>query len=77
MQTVQIVFDEELLRAADRAARRVRVNRSAFVREALRQYLKRIETRELELRDRKGYLRRPVTGGDVSEWEQVAAWPQD
>ena len=77
MQTVQIVLDEELLRAADRAARRVRVNRSALVREALRQYLKRIETRELEVRDRKGYLKHRGAGGDVAKWERAAAWPED
>ena len=44
MQTIQVVLEEDLLRAADRAARRVRVNRSALIREALREHLKRIKT---------------------------------
>ena len=77
MQTIQVVLEEDLLRAADRAARRVRVNRSALIREALREHLKGIKTRELELRDRRGYLKRPQTGGDLSDWERVAAWPED
>ena len=41
MQTIQVVLEEKLLRDADRAARRVRVNRSALIREALREHLKR------------------------------------
>lgn len=35
MKTVQVVIEEDLLRAADAAARRNRVNRSALFREAL------------------------------------------
>jgi metal-responsive CopG/Arc/MetJ family transcriptional regulator len=36
METVQIVLDKKLLRAADQAARRTKRNRSALVRDALR-----------------------------------------
>jgi metal-responsive CopG/Arc/MetJ family transcriptional regulator len=36
METIQVVLDSKLLRAADRAARRSRLNRSALVRAALR-----------------------------------------
>jgi metal-responsive CopG/Arc/MetJ family transcriptional regulator len=32
MQTIQVVLDPELLRAADRTARRIKVNRSALIR---------------------------------------------
>ena len=77
VQTIQVVLDEELLRAADRAATRVRLNRSALIREALRQHLKRLEIRELELRDQRGYRKRPDAGGAASDWERVAAWPED
>jgi metal-responsive CopG/Arc/MetJ family transcriptional regulator len=41
METIQIVLDKPLLEAADRAARRARKNRSALVREALREHLQR------------------------------------
>jgi metal-responsive CopG/Arc/MetJ family transcriptional regulator len=53
METIQAVLNSELLRAADAAARRARVNRSALIREALREYLKRLQTRDLEARERK------------------------
>jgi metal-responsive CopG/Arc/MetJ family transcriptional regulator len=77
MQTVQIVLDEALLRAADEAARRVKLNRSAFVREALHHYLKRLRAEELERREREGYERLPDDEGEIAHWERAAAWPDD
>ena len=76
METIQIVLNAELLRATDGAARRARVNRSALVREALREYLKRLETRELEGRDRAGYQKHPDDLTEATDWEQLAAWPE-
>ena len=77
METIQVVLDSKLLRAADRAARRTRLNRSALVRTALREHLKRLEIRELEERDRKGYARAPQEDHDLAGWEPEAAWPAD
>ena len=76
METVQIVLDKELLRATDRAAKRAKQNRSALVREALRDYLKKAHYEELERRDREGYERHPETGA-LAHWEGVAAWPEE
>ncbi|MGD1157567.1 MAG: ribbon-helix-helix protein, CopG family [Terriglobia bacterium] len=75
METIQVVLDSALLRATDGAAKRARVNRSALVRDALRGYLKRLETRELEARDRRGYEEHPDASIEASNWERVAAWP--
>jgi metal-responsive CopG/Arc/MetJ family transcriptional regulator len=76
METIQVVLDSELLRATDHAARRARVNRSAVVRRALREHLKRLETGELEARDRRGYQQRPDSRAEIAAWERVAAWPE-
>lgn len=76
MKTIQIVLDSGLLRATDAAAKRARVNRSALVRRALKEHLRRLETRELEARDRAGYEDRPQDRRDAQDWEQVAAWPE-
>jgi metal-responsive CopG/Arc/MetJ family transcriptional regulator len=76
METVQLVLGSALVRAADGAAKRVRVNRSALIREALREYLKRLETRELEARDRRGYKEHPDVSAEVADWERVATWPE-
>lgn len=77
MSTIQVVLDESLLRAADRAAERKGVNRSALLREALREHLRRLELRALEERDRAGYEEHPDTAADLAAWEQVAAWPDE
>jgi metal-responsive CopG/Arc/MetJ family transcriptional regulator len=76
METIQIVLGAELLRATDGAAKRARVNRSALVREALREHLKRLKSRELEARDRAGYEKHLDVKADAAEWERLAAWPE-
>ena len=77
MQTVQIVLDQDLLRATDRAARRTKQNRSALVRDALREHLRRLEIRIREERDRDGYRRQPQTDDEHQAWEAEAAWPAE
>ncbi len=77
MQTIQIALDEPLLKAADHAARQARVDRSAFVREALRLYLKRFQIRDFERRDREGYDRTPDAADGLDVWEQAASWPDE
>jgi metal-responsive CopG/Arc/MetJ family transcriptional regulator len=76
METIQVVLDSKLLRAADVAARRTKLNRSALIREALRAHLKNLAVRERELRDRKGYETSPRDLGDLSGWEAEAIWPK-
>jgi metal-responsive CopG/Arc/MetJ family transcriptional regulator len=77
MQTIQVVLDAKLIKAADAAAKRQKVNRSALIREALREHLKRIRQRELEERDRRGYLAQPQREEEYAGWEEIAAWPED
>lgn len=75
METIQVVLEPELLRAANGAAKRVRLNRSALIREALREHLKRLHRLEIEARDRRGYQKGPETKGETAAWEKVAQWP--
>ena len=77
METIQVVLDADLLKAADWAAAREKVNRSALIRDALRGHLKRLEVRELEERDRAGYPANSASGGASDAWEAEAAWPRD
>lgn len=77
METIQVVLDGELLRAADRAARKLKTNRSALFREALRAHLKALEIRDRERRDREGYLRYPDSQDEPAVWDKVADWPED
>jgi metal-responsive CopG/Arc/MetJ family transcriptional regulator len=77
MKTIQIVLEKELLKAADRAARLTKRNRSALVREALREHLRRLEVLAQEERDREGYRRRPQARDEPRAWEAEAAWPDE
>jgi len=73
---IQVVLDAKLLREADRAAHRTKLNWSALIRNALREHLRRLEVRELEERDRKRYQIGPKDGDPASDWESEAAWPE-
>jgi len=77
METIQVVLEADLLRAADCAAKRMRINRSALIRQALREHLKRVRVEELERRDRQGYRARPRQSEEFLPWEKEAVWPQD
>ena len=77
METIQVVLDSKLLRAADAAARRCRQNRSALIREALRAHLRQLAIRELETRDREGYRARPGDARELAGWEEAAVWPRE
>jgi metal-responsive CopG/Arc/MetJ family transcriptional regulator len=77
MQIIQIVLDKKLLHAADQAAKRTRRNRSALVRDALREHLRRLEVRAGEERDRQGYSRHPQADDEAQSWESEATWPAE
>jgi metal-responsive CopG/Arc/MetJ family transcriptional regulator len=77
METVQIVLDKKLLQAADRAARRTKRNRSALMRDALREHLRRLEIRAEEERDRAGYRKQPMDADEARHWAARAVWPEE
>ena len=69
--------DAKLLKAADIAARRQEVSRSALIRQALQEHLKRLHVAELDARDRRGYQARPQRLEEYRPWEETAAWPEE
>ena len=77
MEIVQIVLDKKLLHAADQAAKRTRRNRSALVRDALREHLRRLELRGSEERDRRGYSQHSPDDAEAPGWESEATWPEE
>ena len=79
MKTIQIVLEKELLQAADRAARKAKQNRSALIREALREYLRRLQIRADEQREIEAYRKHPQKPeelDDIELWAKGAAWPE-
>ena len=77
METIQVVLDQKLLRAADAAARRTRQNRSALIRDALRAHLRRLQIHALEDQERAAYTRQPASLEESLMWEGEAAWPAE
>jgi len=69
-------LDKKLLKAADLAAKRYEVNRSALIRQALDRHLKYLHELELENRDRRGYLAQPQREEEFRIWEDAASWPR-
>jgi metal-responsive CopG/Arc/MetJ family transcriptional regulator len=76
-QTIQVVLDKSLLKAADTAAKRQKMDRSALIRRALQEHLKRLHVLDLEQRERQGYQARPQRVEEYLPWEETAAWPED
>jgi len=77
METIQVVLDSKLRQTADRLAKRKKMNRSAIMREALREYAKRERIREMEERDRRAYEAHPQTDEEIALWENETAWLED
>jgi metal-responsive CopG/Arc/MetJ family transcriptional regulator len=77
MQTVQIVLDRALLEATDQAARRTKRNRSALVRDALREHLQKLAVCAAEEQDRQGYSKQVQASSESGGWEAEAAWPAE
>jgi metal-responsive CopG/Arc/MetJ family transcriptional regulator len=76
MEIIQVVLDTKLLQATDLAAKRHKLNRSALIRQALQQHLKRLHELALEEQDRRGYLAHPQCEEESRIWEDAAAWPE-
>jgi len=74
MRTVQMTLDDDLVKAVDKAARRLRTSRSEFTRRALREALRALAASELERRHRRGYEGNPVRRGEFSVWEKEQQW---
>jgi metal-responsive CopG/Arc/MetJ family transcriptional regulator len=77
MEMVRVVLDSDLLRAADRTARKLKTSRSALFRQALRAHLKRLDLLEKEKRDREGYVRYPDSLDEPAVWNKVVDWPAE
>ena len=74
MRTIQMTLDDDLVKAVDRVSKKLRTNRSAFTRKALREALARYNLDQLECKHRQGYERNPVVADEFSVWETEQVW---
>jgi len=77
METIQVVLDAKLLKDADLAAKRQKINRSALIRHALQEHLKRMRERDFEEQERRAYKSHPQRTEEFRVWEDAALWPEN
>ena len=74
MKTVQMTLGEGLVSEVDRVAEQIGTTRSEFARRALQEAIASLREKEMERRQRKGYMKKPVKPGEFSGWETEQAW---
>ncbi len=74
MVTVQMTFDEKLVKRVDALAHKLKTSRSALAREALTETLKKYQAIELEHRHKAGYQHHPVKKGEFDIFEGEHTW---
>lgn len=74
MRTIQMTLDDELVATVDEVVKKLKTNRSAFARTALRNAVKQVNINLLEKSTKKGYGRHPVDKMEFSAWESEQIW---
>lgn len=74
MRTIQMTLDDDLVKSVDKVAEELKMTRSAFTRNALREAIDRLKVRHLEEKHRKGYEAYPANKREFSVWENEQAW---
>jgi len=77
MKPVQVMFDDELLGALDATDEVQAEGRSAVIRRAAAEYLRR--RRKVEIRERyeKAYADSSELGAEFAGWEDEGVWPEE
>ena len=77
MKAIQITFDEALLERLDRDPSVRERGRSAVVREAAAEYLKRRDAEDIARQYRAGYRDTSDLDDELAGWAAEGAWPDD
>jgi metal-responsive CopG/Arc/MetJ family transcriptional regulator len=75
MHIIQVVLEEKLLKDTDRVVRPKKTNRSALIREALREHLRRLSVSEKEEQERRAYEKHPQDPDEFAIWKKEVVWP--
>jgi metal-responsive CopG/Arc/MetJ family transcriptional regulator len=75
MKAVQVVLDEELLKKLASDPEVKRHGRSAVLRRAATEYLKRNRKRRIAEAYRKAYATGAGLGDEFTGWEREGSWP--
>jgi metal-responsive CopG/Arc/MetJ family transcriptional regulator len=74
MKTVQMTINEDLLIQIDQVVKDEGSNRSAFMRQALKEALRRYNIAKLEKQHTAGYLQHPIKPDEFDDWQEEQAW---
>lgn len=72
-----MTLDDELVKAIDKAVKKLKTTRSTFARQALRGALSNLKIAELEQKHRRGYEMHPVSENEFSVWENEQEWSDE
>jgi metal-responsive CopG/Arc/MetJ family transcriptional regulator len=76
MKPVQVMFDETLLKRLDADAEVRKVGRSAVLRRAAAEYLRRSRAARIAAAYRRAYGGSGGLGDEFARWEHEGAWPE-
>ena len=74
MKNVQITIDQETLNQVDRIGKPLGLKRSAIVRQALRQWLRRHAVTRFEEDWIAALRKQPGRADDADDWAAIQAW---
>ena len=76
MKAIQVLFDEPLLRRLDADEEVRTLGRSAVLRRAAAEYLRKRRSRTTSDAYRRAYAKRDGLGDEFGGWEGEGAWPE-
>jgi metal-responsive CopG/Arc/MetJ family transcriptional regulator len=77
MKAIQITVDERLLSQLDADTEVQRLGRSAVLRRAAADYLRRRQQQAIAEQYRRAYAGGDGLGSEFEDWEQEAVWPSE
>jgi metal-responsive CopG/Arc/MetJ family transcriptional regulator len=77
MKPVQVMLDERLLEELDSTEEVAREGRSAVLRRALAEYLRRRRLLTIRERYERAYGAEPGLGEDFDGWVEEGTWPEE
>ncbi len=74
MRTIQMTLDDDLVDAVDKVVKKLRMTRSAFTRQALRNAVAHANIKQMENKHKIGYEKKPVSKSEFNIWESEQEW---
>ena len=67
-------MDDDLVDAVDKIVKKLRMTRSAFTRQALRNAIAQANIKQMENKHKRGNEKKPVSKSEFSMWESEQEW---